>query len=146
MSGILPPEIQSGTWKRFLHDVKFYYWDDPFLYRQCANQLVRRCIPEKEVELLLYDYHASPYGGHHGGDMIAAKVLQSWFYWPTLFKDAYAFVKKCDKCQRIGTITRRHEMPINNILEVEISDVWRIDFMGPFLLSRRNKYILLAID
>ncbi|XP_075083518.1 uncharacterized protein LOC142167256 [Nicotiana tabacum] len=37
-------------------------------------------------------------------------------------------------------------MPLNNILEVEIYDVWRIDFMGQFSFSGGNKYILLAVD
>ncbi|XP_070020867.1 uncharacterized protein [Nicotiana sylvestris] len=37
-------------------------------------------------------------------------------------------------------------MPLNNILEIEIFDVWGIDFMGPFPLSRGNKYILLAVE
>ncbi|XP_070055177.1 uncharacterized protein [Nicotiana tomentosiformis] len=116
------------------------------LRRQCADQLMKRCIPEKEVELVLYDYHASPYGGHRGHYRIAAKVLQYGFFWPTLFKDAHAFVKKCDQCHRIGTIKRRHQMPLNNILEVEIFYVWGIDFIGPFPMSRGNKYILLAVD
>nr|XP_009793837.1 PREDICTED: uncharacterized protein LOC104240665 [Nicotiana sylvestris] len=113
---------------------------------KCADQLMRRCIPEKEVECVLYDCHASPYGGHHGGDRTAIKVLQSGLFWPTLFKDSHAFVKNCDQCQRIGTITRRHEMPLNNILEVELFHVWGIDFMWPFPPSRGNKYILLVVD
>ncbi|XP_070015699.1 uncharacterized protein [Nicotiana sylvestris] len=146
VSGVLPPEIQSEARKRFLHDVNFYYWDEPYLYKQCADQLMRRCIPKKDVELVLYDFHASPYGGHHGGDRTAAKVLQSGLFWPTLFEDAHAFVKKCDQCRRTGTITRRHEMPLNNILEVELFDVWGIDFIGTFPPSRGNKYILLAVD
>ncbi|XP_075091529.1 uncharacterized protein LOC142171735 [Nicotiana tabacum] len=129
-----------------LHDVKFYYWDESFLYRQCANQLMRRYILKNEVKLVLYDCHASPYGGHHGGDRTTAKVLQSRFYWPTLFKDAHAFVKKYDQCQRPRTTTRRHDMPLNNILEVEIFYVWDIDFMGPLPLSKGSKYILLAMD
>nr|XP_033510736.1 uncharacterized protein LOC117275544 [Nicotiana tomentosiformis] len=33
--------------------------------------------------------HASPYGGHFGRVRTAAKVLESGFYWPTLFKDAH---------------------------------------------------------
>lgn len=37
-------------------------------------------------------------------------------------------------------------MPLNNILEVELFDVWGIDFMGPFPSSCNNKYILVAID
>ena len=37
-------------------------------------------------------------------------------------------------------------MPLNPILEVEIFDVWGIDFMGPFPNSFGNIYILLAVD
>ena len=37
-------------------------------------------------------------------------------------------------------------MALNTILEVELFDVWGIDFMGPFSLSYNNKYILLMVD
>ena len=37
-------------------------------------------------------------------------------------------------------------MPLNNILELEIFDVWGIDFMGPFPSSFGNQYILVAVD
>ena len=37
-------------------------------------------------------------------------------------------------------------MPLTSILEVEIFDVWGIDFMGPFPPSFGNLYILLAVD
>ncbi|XP_022873901.1 uncharacterized protein LOC111392729 [Olea europaea var. sylvestris] len=47
-------------------------------------------------------------------------------------EDTFEYVKRCDKCQRIGNISRRNEMPLNYIFEVEIFDVWGIDFMGPF--------------
>nr|XP_009768324.1 PREDICTED: uncharacterized protein LOC104219348 [Nicotiana sylvestris]XP_016488990.1 PREDICTED: uncharacterized protein LOC107808943 [Nicotiana tabacum] len=67
-------------------------------------------------------------------------------YWPTLFKDAHAWVKSCDECQRTGNISCRHEMPMTTIQEVEVFDMWGIDFMGPFVSSYSNKYILVAID
>ena len=37
-------------------------------------------------------------------------------------------------------------MPLSNILEVKIFDVWGIDFMGPFPLSSGNQYILVVVD
>ncbi|XP_013615328.1 PREDICTED: uncharacterized protein LOC106321632, partial [Brassica oleracea var. oleracea] len=37
-------------------------------------------------------------------------------------------------------------MPQNPILEVEVFDVWGIDFMGSFPSSFGNKYILVAVD
>ena len=48
--------------------------------------------------------------------------------------------------KRMGNISRRDEMPLNILLEVEIFDVWGIDFMGPFIPSCGNEYILLAVD
>ncbi|XP_075087985.1 uncharacterized protein LOC142169940 [Nicotiana tabacum] len=90
--------------------------------------------------------HASPYDGHFGGVRIAGNVLESGFYWPTLFKDAHIWVKGCNECQRTGNISRRYEIPMNPIQEVEVFDVWVIDFMGPFVSSHGNKYILVAVD
>ena len=46
----------------------------------------------------------------------------------------------------MGNLTRKHEMPLKGILEVEIFDVWDIDFMGLFPSSLDNKYILVMVD
>jgi hypothetical protein len=62
-----------------------------------------------------------------------------------IFKDAYNFCKSCEKCQRIGNINHKNQMPLTNILVSEIFDVWGIDFMGPFPSSFSNLYILLAV-
>ncbi|XP_024010276.1 uncharacterized protein LOC112085302 [Eutrema salsugineum] len=53
---------------------------------------------------------------------------------------------RCDTCQQQGNISRRNEMPKNFILEVEVFDVWDIDFMGPFPSSYGNEYILVAVE
>ncbi|GJW78434.1 reverse transcriptase domain-containing protein [Tanacetum coccineum] len=45
-----------------------------------------------------------------------------------------------------GKISQRDEMPQNSIQVYELFDVWGIDFMGPFLSSRGNKYIHVAAD
>ncbi|KAK9001406.1 hypothetical protein V6N11_083191 [Hibiscus sabdariffa] len=146
VSGIVPPDLSSQGRKKFRHDAKFFYWDEPYLFKQCADQVLRRCVPEEEQKDIMYHCHAASYGGHFGGNRTAAKILQSGFYWPTLFKDAHAFAKACDRCQRTGNISRRNEMPLQNILEVELFDVWGIDFMGPFPSSHGDLYILLAVD
>ena len=75
-----------------------------------------------------------------------AKVLQSGFYWPSLFKDAHQIVSTCDKCQRMGGISKWDEPPMRTILQVELFDLWGMDFMGPFPSSFSNLYILLAMD
>lgn len=37
-------------------------------------------------------------------------------------------------------------MSLRNIQEVEVFEVWGINFMGPFPSSMGNKYILAAVD
>ena len=82
----------------------------------------------------------------HAGDRTAHKVLQSCFYWPTLFKDARKFVLSCDECQRIGNISRCQEMPMNYSLVIEPFDVWDFDYMGPFPSSNGYTHILVVVD
>ncbi|KAJ9556305.1 hypothetical protein OSB04_010919 [Centaurea solstitialis] len=145
-SGLKPYDFKTQQFKRFLHESKPYIWDDPHLFKMGADQILRRCVPDWEQHQILQDCHASPYSGHFGGQRTAAKILQSGFFWPTIFKDSFEFVKKCDRCQRTGNVSQRNEMPLNNILEVELFDVWGIDFMGPFPVSFHNQYILVAVD
>ena len=108
--------------------------------------IIRRCVPKTEQGGILDKCHASPYGGHFAGERTAHKILQSSFYWPTLFKDYFGWVKHCNKCQRMGNISRRNEMPMQGILVVQIFYVRGIDFMGLFPSSFGNLYILLAVD
>nr|GEZ84210.1 hypothetical protein [Tanacetum cinerariifolium] len=104
-----------------------------------------KVLDTKGAENLAAD-HLGPTGGHHGANLTAKKVFDAGFFWPTIYKDAYEFVKNCDSCQRQGKISQREEMPQNSIQICEIFDVWGIDFMGPFPSSRGNKYILVAVD
>ncbi|GJW50359.1 reverse transcriptase domain-containing protein [Tanacetum coccineum] len=131
---------------KFFKDVKHYFWDDPFLFKTCADQIIRRCVDGKEALEILEACHSGPTGGHYGANFTAKKVFDAGFFWPTIYKDAFEFVKSCDACQRQGKISQRDEMPQNAIQVCEIFDVWGIDFMGPFPSSRGNKYILVAVD
>lgn len=55
-------------------------------------------------------------------------------------------MKTCDVAKSIGNILKRHELPLTNMLEVELFNVWEIDFMGPFSPSFAQVYILLVVD
>ena len=116
------------------------------MFKIRADNLLRRCVTQEEAKRILWHCHNSPCDGHYGGDKTAARVLQSGFFWPILFKDAHQHVLHCDQCQRMRGISRRNEMPLQNIMEVEVFDCWGIDFVGPFPSSFGNEYILVAID
>ncbi|GJZ29253.1 reverse transcriptase domain-containing protein [Tanacetum coccineum] len=132
--------------KKFFKDVKHYFWDDPYLFRIYADQIICRCVFGQEAIEILKACHEGLTGGHHSANITAWKVFDAGFFWPTIYKDAYELIKSCDACQRQGKISHRDEMPQNAIQVYEIFDVWGIDFMGPFPSSRGNKYILVAVD
>jgi len=132
--------------KKLRSDARYYFWDDPFLFKIGVDGIFRRCVPYEETRSILAHCHSSAYGGHASFSKTATKVLQSGFFWPSIFRDARTFIASCDKCQRTGNMTKRNEMPLHSILEVEVFDVWGIDFMGPFPSSYGNEYILVAVD
>ena len=75
----------------------------------------------------------------------ANKIVQSGFYWPSISKDAHHFYTECLQCQAAINISKRDEMLMRPILEVEIFDLWGIDFVGPFPPSDGKEYILVAV-
>ena len=122
--GLIPPEFGYQKRKKLRRtDSRFYIWDDPLLFKRGVDMIIRRCVPESEQSKILQECHASPYGGHFAGDKIVHKILQSGFYWPTIFKDCFEWVKLCDQCQRMGNISKRHEMPMHGILVGQLFDV-----------------------
>ena len=79
-----PMRMPNCLKKKFFYDLRHYFLDDPHLYKEGVDGVIRHCVPEHEKEQILRECHSEAYGGYHAGDRTAHKVLQSSFYWPTL--------------------------------------------------------------
>nr|GFA92408.1 reverse transcriptase domain-containing protein [Tanacetum cinerariifolium] len=91
--------MSSQQKNKFFKDVKHYFWDDPFLFKICADQVIQRCVHGQEAIDILKACHYGPIEGHHGPNYTAKKVFDSGFFWPTIYCDATYLVKSCDVCQ-----------------------------------------------
>ncbi|GJZ27951.1 reverse transcriptase domain-containing protein [Tanacetum coccineum] len=107
-----------------------------------ANYLLDDIIPKG----MTYQQKKQILLGHYGPNVTAKKVLDLGFYWPTVIKEAHTLVHLCKACQKAGNVSKRDEMPLNNIQVCEIFNVWGIDFIGPFPKSHKFEYILVAVD
>ncbi|RVW70091.1 Retrovirus-related Pol polyprotein from transposon 17.6 [Vitis vinifera] len=119
VTGDVPGEWKAQDRKHFFAKIHAYYWEEHFLFKYCADQIIRKCVPEEEQQGILSHCHESACEGHFASQKTAMKVLQSGFSWPSLFKDAHTMF--------------------------DLFDVWGIDFMGPFPMSFGNSYILVGI-
>jgi hypothetical protein len=131
-SGYVPPGEDK---RKMIYESRFHMWDEPFLFRICADGLLRRCVPSWEVNGMLERCHSSEYGGHYGAFLTNAKVWPCGFFWPTMYREAKDFVRRCPRCQKHGNIHTRDAMPLTTNLQVEIFDIWGIDYMGLFPIS-----------
>ena len=53
VTGELPSEWKAQDKKHFFAKIHAYYWEEPFLFKYCADQIIRKCIPEQEQQGIL---------------------------------------------------------------------------------------------
>ncbi|RVW70811.1 hypothetical protein CK203_061945 [Vitis vinifera] len=81
-------EWSSQDKKNFFAKVHAYYWEEPFLFKYCADQIIRKCVPEQEKHGILSHCHENACGGHFAlKDGNESSSIGFW--WPSLFKDAH---------------------------------------------------------
>ncbi|GKA83883.1 reverse transcriptase domain-containing protein [Tanacetum coccineum] len=49
--------MSSQQKNKFFKDVKHYFWDDPYLFKICADQMIRRCVAGQEAVDILTACH-----------------------------------------------------------------------------------------
>ncbi|GJT19741.1 reverse transcriptase domain-containing protein [Tanacetum coccineum] len=83
--------MSSQQKNKIFKDVKHYFWDDPFLFKICVDQVIWRCVHGKEALAILEACYNGPTGGHHGANLTAKMVFDAGFFWPTIYKNAHEF-------------------------------------------------------
>uniref|UniRef100_UPI0035CEEAB6 hypothetical protein n=1 Tax=Bartonella sp. AC134YNZD TaxID=3243446 RepID=UPI0035CEEAB6 len=63
-TGQLPSHWSKLDQKKFLRNARSFFWDEPYLFKYCADQIVRRCIPDSESTSIMQFCHSAAYGGN----------------------------------------------------------------------------------
>ena len=89
-----------------------YSWVNKQLYKTGPDLIIRICVQEYEITEILKAWHDESCGGHFVDKRTAYKIILLGYYWPSLFKDAKEYVKRCDSCQRMGKIVPLDEISL----------------------------------
>ena len=88
------------------------------MFRRNFDNVLLRCLRKDEALKFLSIQHEGPAGGHFGAKVTTHKILKVGYYWPTLFRDAHAHLRKCEECQKSAGREKRPAFPLQPI-EIE---------------------------
>ena len=97
-NGVLPDD-KEATRKLKVQAARFTLIKN-ILYKRGFSQPYLRCLSPEEADYVMREVHKGIFGNHSGSWSLVHKLIRAGYYWPTMQKDAHAYVRACDKCLR----------------------------------------------
>ncbi|XP_065007552.1 uncharacterized protein LOC135638367 [Musa acuminata AAA Group] len=91
--GTLPLDEVAARRLRRTH--AWYAEESGRLYKRSFTHPLLRCLEPDEARTVLAETHEGVCGEHIGGRTLAHKILRQGYYWPTMCRDAKAYVQRC---------------------------------------------------
>jgi hypothetical protein len=77
--------------------------------------------------MVMRKLHEGPLGGHFTIEIMKRKILDTRYWWPTLYRDVNDYYISCDACQRIGGSATQSFVKLVTSLPKEPFMKWGID-------------------
>eukprot|EP00253_Pinus_taeda_P010665 PITA_10665 len=147
-NGYAPPNLPYKNKRAIRLKEKNFTIIDDVLFRQNYDSVLLRFLEKQEAQRVLQELHDEPAGGQFRADTTAHKVIHAGYYWPTLFRDAHEYVRKCRNCQTSSGIQKKSAFPLQPVNIEQPFEQWGLDIIGEITpnSSKQHKYILTATD
>ena len=144
-SGTLP-DGKDTTRKLKVQASRFVLIKD-VLFKRGFSRPYLRCLINDEANYVMREVHEGICGNHSGAWSLEHKLIRAGYYWPTMLKDAQAYVKAYDKCQRFSNLIRQPSKELTPMTAPWPFAQWELDIMGPFpTVIRQLKFLVVGID
>nr|GEV86637.1 reverse transcriptase domain-containing protein [Tanacetum cinerariifolium] len=132
--------MSSQQKNKFFKDVKHYFWDDPFLFKIYADQVIRRCVHGKEALDILEACHNGPTEGYHGANLTAKKAYENSLIYKEKTKRIYDSKIK----NRVFNIGDR-VLLFNSRLKIFLGKL-KTRWSGPFTIAKVFPYGMVELS
>ena len=144
-TGVLPDRKDAAR-KLKVQASRFVLIKD-ILYKRGFSRPFLRCLSHGEADYVMREVHEGISRNHSGARSLVHKLTQAGYYWPTMLKDAEAYVKAYDKCQRFSNFIRQSFEELTTIMAPWPFAQWGLDIIGPFpTAARQLKFLVVRID
>nr|CAN82630.1 hypothetical protein VITISV_028132 [Vitis vinifera] len=144
-TGTLPGDLKQ-THKVWVQAARFTLIGG-HMYKRSFTGPYLRCLGHSEAQYVLAELHEGICGNHSGGRSLAHKAHSQGYYWPTMKKDAAAYVKRCDKCQRYAPIPHMPSAMLKSVSGPWPFAQWGMDIVGSLPAApAQKKFLLVATD
>ena len=93
------------------------------LYNRDFSWPYLRCLSHDEADYVMRKVHKEICENHSEARSLVHKLIRAGYYWPTMLKDAQAYVKACNKCQRFSNLIRQPSEKLTP-MTAKISSSW----------------------
>ena len=117
------------------------------LYKRGFSWPYLRCLSQEKADYVMKEVHEGICENHTGARLLMNKLIRARYYWPTILKDAQAYVRTRDKCQRFSNFIRQLFEDLTPMTAPWPFAQWGLDIMGPFPIGvRQLKFLVVGID
>ena len=100
------PDSKEATRKLKVQATRFILIKD-VLYKRGFSRPFLRCSSPEEANYIMREVHEGIYKNHSRSRSLVHKLIRAGYYWLTIQKDAQAYVKAYDKCQKFSNVVRQ---------------------------------------
>ncbi|XP_049401665.1 uncharacterized protein LOC125865512 [Solanum stenotomum] len=143
------PKHANGSQKRTIrHLDSGFFFSGEILYKRTPDLNLLRCVDVEEAEKIMNEIHTGVCGQHMNGYVLAKKILRAGYYWLTMERDCFRFVKKCHQCQIHGDLIHSSPSELHPMAAPWPFVAWGMDVIEPIepKASNGHRFILVAID
>ena len=101
------------------------------LFRKNYDGVFLRFLEEEQTNEFLFQFHVGLAGGNFSGDTTSHKIIWVGYYWPNLFRDTHAYVKKCDPYQKCAGKVKKPSFPLQPVAVQFPFQQLGLDFVKP---------------